>query len=330
MIVAGAKIDNPTVLAPLAGWTDSIYRRICKELGAGLVFTEMTSADGLIRNHPDSWELIEFSETERPLGIQLFGAEPVTLSLAAERVAQLRPDFIDLNFGCPAPKVVRRGGGSALLRDLNLVARIAKEVRAATNLPLTAKLRSGWDGNIAVEVSRILEDAGFAALTLHPRSQKMQFKGQADWSIIAQVKQAVRIPVIGNGDIKDAGDAKRMLDETGCDAVMIGRAARGNPWIFKEVLEFLQTGEEPNRATNLERIRMCIRHIEQEAQRYGPRRALLFMRKHISYYIKGMPQAGELRLHIFSRTTVESIIETLTEYLGTLGESVVLEQEWVV
>ncbi len=328
--LAGVKIDNPTVLAPLAGWTDGVYRKICKAFGAGLVFTEMVSADGLIRSHPESRELAEFTDEERPIGVQVFGAEAETLAEAVARISDLRPEFIDLNFGCPAPKVVKRGGGAALLRDLSLIERITRSVKGATDIPITAKMRSGWEETVVVEACRILEDCGITAVTVHPRTQKMQFKGQADWSLIAQVKQAVSIPVIGNGDVNTAHDAQRMLDETHCDLVMIGRAARGNPWIFRQVRDFLQKGEEPKSPSNLERIQVCISHIQEEAARYGARRALTFMRKHIAYYIKGMPQAGSMRLRLFSLSTVENVVETLVEYSSSLQHSIEPQEEFVI
>ncbi len=329
VILAGVKIDSPTVLAPLAGWTDGVYRKICKAFGAGLVFTEMVSADGLIRSHPESRELAEFADAERPIGIQVFGAEAETLAKAAVLISELRPEFIDLNFGCPAPKVVKRGGGAALLRDLRLIEKIVRAVKAATDVPITAKLRSGWEETVVVGACQMLQACGMAAVTVHPRTQKMQFKGQADWSLIAQVKQAVSIPVIGNGDINTAYDAKRMLEETGCDMVMIGRAARGNPWIFSQIRDYLQRGEEPKSPSDLERIRVCISHIKEEAAKYGARRALTFMRKHIAYYIKGMPQAGHLRLQLFSLSTVENVIKSLVDYSSSLQESIEPQKELV-
>ncbi|MDZ7346263.1 MAG: tRNA dihydrouridine synthase DusB, partial [candidate division KSB1 bacterium] len=228
-------------LAPLAGWSDSPFRQLCREFGADLVYSEMISADGVGRNQAKTLKLAEFVESERPIGLQVFGAEPETVAEAARILAQLKPDFIDLNFGCPAKKVVRRGAGSALLSDLPLLQKIAAAAVRAVDLPVTAKLRSGWDAasiNV-VEAARRLADVGIVALTVHPLTQTMQFSGKADWEIIRRVVEAVSIPVIGNGDVKSPADAQRMFKTTGCRGVMIGRAASANPWIFRQISQYL-------------------------------------------------------------------------------------------
>jgi len=308
---AGIEIQTQTALAPLAGWTDQVFRLICKDFGAGLIFTEMTSADGLVREQAKTLEYIQFSDKERPIGVQLFGAKPVILAEAARRVASYVPDFIDLNFGCPAKKVVKRGAGSALLKDLELTGQIAKAVVAATEIPVTAKIRSGWDKNVAVAASRILEDAGVAGVIVHPRTQRMQFKGQADWEIIADVKSAVSIPVIGNGDIKTAFDAKQMMDQTGCDMVMVGRAVCGNPWILSQINDYVQFGIEPQEPSSVERLQVCTRHFQAAIEKYGAQRATHLMRKQIAAYIKGMPKATELRRNIFSLDDAGQVLDTL-------------------
>lgn len=315
MFFAGIDIQTPTVLAPLAGWTDQVFRMICKDFGAGLIFTEMTSADGIVRKQTKTLEYVQFSEQERPLGVQLFGSEPDILADAAKHLARYQPDLIDINFGCPAKKVVKRGAGSALLKNLHLTGKIAKAVVAATDIPVTAKIRSGWDKNSAVDISKTLEDAGIAGLVVHPRTQKMQFAGQADWDIIADVKHAVSIPVIGNGDIKTAFDAKKMLEQTGCDMVMVGRAVCGNPWILAQINDYVQFGVEPQDPSPLERLKVCQKHFQAAIDRYGANRATHLMRKQIAAYIKGMPKATELRRNIFRLDDANQVLDTLQNYM---------------
>ncbi len=307
VFLAGIYIANQTVLAPLAGWTDSVFRRICKEFGVGLIFTEMASADALVRERQRTQDIIRFTDEERPIGIQIFGAEPETLARAAEIVSQLQPDFIDLNFGCPARKIVRRGGGAALMRDLDLIEAIGKAVVNATAIPITAKLRSGWHESVVVEACQRLEQVGVRAVTIHPRSQKMGFKGQADWSEIAAVKNAISIPVIGNGDIQCAEDAERMLQQTGCDLVMVGRAARGNPWIFSQIIAYLRDGKLLPPPTFAERVSLCIRHLEEQEKFYGPHKAVFTMRKHIAYYLKGTENITEFRRQLFSKSDIQAV-----------------------
>ncbi len=314
MILAGRQIDNPVVLAPLAGWTDSVFRRICKEFGVGLIYTEMASADALVRNRKRTLDICRFSPEERPIGVQLFGAEAETMAAAAKIVAELEPDFIDINFGCPAKKVVRRGGGSALMRDLQSIQSIGTAVVTATAIPVTAKLRAGWQETVVVEACQRLQDVGIAAVTIHPRTQKMGFKGQADWRLIADVKKAVSIPVIGNGDVNTAQDARRMLDETGCDLVMIGRAARGNPWIFKQVVEYLKDGVIIPPPSFEERLAMCIRHLEAQERFYGARVAVFNMRKHISYYLKGGEHVTQFREELFRQNDIFKVRASLLQF----------------
>lgn len=321
MILAGRHIENPVVLAPLAGWTDTVFRRICKEFGVGLIFTEMASADALVRNKERTMDICRFSEEERPLGIQLFGAEAETLAGAAAIVATLQPDFIDINFGCPAKKVVKRGGGSALMRNLSLIEEIGRAVVAASDIPVTAKLRAGWNDTVVVEACQQLEGAGVAAVTIHPRTQKMGFKGQADWRLIAAVKQAVSIPVIGNGDITCAADARRMIDETGCDLVMIGRAAQGNPWIFAQTIALLRDGIELPPPTPEERVALCIRHLEDQERQYGRQSAVYTMRKHIASYLKGAPHVAEMREQLFRQSDISVVREDLIRFRQSLLES---------
>jgi len=318
VFLAGTEIDKSLALAPLAGWTDMAFRRICKEKGADLLFTEMASADGIIRNKEKTLALINFSEYERPVGIQIFGAEPDILAKAVEIVSQYTPTFIDINFGCPAKKVVKRGAGSYLLKDLVLIEQIAKAVTKVSHIPITAKLRSGWDDIVVVKVSKILEECGFAMISVHPRTQKMQFKGHSDWNLIGEVKKVVNIPVIGNGDIKTANDALDMFKLTGCDGIMIGRAARGNPWIFKQVSDLIHKGIEPTLPIFSERITTCLKHLHYSQEIFGTDRAIHFMRKHIASYLKGLPGAADLRTRIFAQKNYKDVYETLNLYLNNL------------
>ncbi len=310
------------VLAPLAGWTDTVFRQICKEFGVGLIFTEMASADAIVRNRTRTMEICRFTAAERPIGIQLFGAEAKTLGQAAAIVAaELQPDFIDINFGCPAKKVVKRGGGSALMRDLSLLEAIGRAVVSASPIPVTAKLRAGWNDHVVVEASQQLEAAGVAAVTIHPRTQKMGFKGAADWRLIAAVKQVVTIPVIGNGDITCAADARRMFAETGCDLVMIGRAAQGNPWIFQQTIDLLQDGVEPPPPAAVERLRLCLHHLDLQEQTYGAQSAVFTMRKHIASYLKGLPNAAAVKAQIFRTSDFAQVRRELNDYSNTLAQA---------
>lgn len=320
MFLTGIEIDKPLALAPLAGWTDRAFRRICKENGADLLYTEMASADGIIRNQEKTLDLIKFSEDEKLLGIQIFGAEPETLAAAVEILARYNPTFIDINFGCPAKKIVKRGAGSFLLKDLRVIEQIAKAVTKVSQVPVTAKLRSGWDEINVVQVSQLLEECGINMLSIHPRTQKMQFKGHADWNLIGEVKQAVNIPVIGNGDIKTAYDALDMFNLTGCDGVMIGRAARGNPWIFKQVSDLIHKGITPIKPSFSECIQTCLNHLVYFQEMFGSEYKIYNMRKHIVSYLKGFPGASDLRTRIFAQKNYQDVYETLTFCLNNLED----------
>ena len=316
MKLATLNIDNPTVLAPLAGWSDAPFRRLAKDFGAGMVYTEMVSADGAIRAQKKTLALAEFEASERPIVIQVFGAEPDTMAGAVEIIAQMQPDFIDINFGCPAKKIVKRGAGSALMRDLPLLQEIAGAAVKATSIPIAAKLRSGWDmENInVVEASQRLEEVGVQLLAIHPRTQTQQFRGLSDWTLISAVKKAVSILVIGNGDIKDAYDAKKMLDETGCDAIMVGRAACARPWIFSQIRDYLLLREEPVEPALPERLKVCLRHMDYMVNVFGEKRAVYMMRKQVSLYLKGFPNASDLRKMIFGLDQYEDVKQVLLQF----------------
>ena len=294
--------EFPLYLAPMAGVTDKIFRKLCKEQGADVVVTEFVSAEGIFRKNDRTLRYLNFDEAERPLGVQLFGADPDHLAEAARSVAEwVRPDFIDLNFGCPVNKVVSRNGGSSLLRDCPLLEKVARSVvQAVAPFPVTAKIRIGWDqSNInATTTARILEEAGIQVLAVHGRTKEQGYSGEADWETIAKVVEAVKIPVIGNGDISSASDAKRRRDESGVAGMMIGRGAMSAPWIFREIKHYLATGEElapPSLETRWEFIRHhCKLGVEQEA-RGNETNTMHAMRARLTFYSHGMPGAKALR-----------------------------------
>ena len=316
MNIGDLRIDPPVLMAPLAGITDSVFRRLAREHGAGLVTTEMISAQGLIHGGLKTLQLMAFTPRERPIGVQLFGCDPRVMARAAQITARQEPDLIDLNFGCPARKVVGHNRGSALLRDLDLLERIVGAVVAAVDLPVTAKIRSGWDRRsiVAVEAARICAGCGAAAVTVHPRTREQGFSGQADWSLIAEVKRAVDIPVIGNGDIRRPEDGLRMIRETGCDAVMIGRGAMGRPWLLGRTAALLagrQPGPEPSVD---ERIELCLRHARLQLADRGGHTGIRQMRKHFGWYTKGFPGAARLRSVLVTRERLEDVEEVFRDY----------------
>jgi tRNA-dihydrouridine synthase B len=307
-------------LAPLAGVADSVFRTICRRHGAEVVVSEMVSADGLEFRSGPTCGLCQFTPGERPIGIQLFGSKPDHLAHAAAYVEEMfTPDFIDLNSGCPVPKVVQKNGGAALLKDLALFEQIvAGMVRAVHKTPVTVKLRSAWKHGdwIDAEFARAAENAGAAAVILHPRSKTMGFSGQALWERIALTKKAVRIPVIGNGDIQEPDDARRMLAETGCDAVMIGRGALGNPWIFSQARQIL-SGQPASPVSRRQRIDGLHNHIDQCAAAHGEALAYREMKKHFGWYLKGLPGSSAVRTAAFSARSTAELKEILNAYASS-------------
>lgn len=308
---------NELFLAPLAGVSETCFRRICRENGADAVVSEMVSAEGLLRKGKQTLRLLVFDEKERPIGIQLFGSDPSRMASAAAWVQEhIRPDFIDLNAGCPVRKVVGRGAGAALLKDPARFGAIVNAMVKAVSLPVTVKIRSGWTTGdwVDVEFARIAQDNGAKAVFLHARSKTMVFSGTALWERIRLVKQAVQIPVIGNGDIKTADDALRMKKETGCDGLMIGRGANGNPWVFNQIkLKFSARPDEP--VTNKMRLDTALLHIAMVRDHYGEKRALTDIRKHISWYIKGLKMATDYRNRVFRTKKTEELEEIVKEAL---------------
>ena len=310
-------MSRKVILAPLAGIADFPYRLIAKRCGAALVFTEMISAEGLLRGNTGTLRLLYFKPEERPIGVQIFGSNPETMASACRLINKLKPDLIDLNFGCPVKKVVKKNGGAALLKDLPLLKKMVSTVTRSAEVPVTVKTRSGWDQNnlVAIQVAKIAENCGASAITVHPRTQKDGFSKKADWNIIACVKEEVNIPVIGSGDVLSPQDAKKMLDHTGCDAVMIGRGSLGNPWIFSRTNHFLKYGELLPEPSLDEKIKICLKHAELSVKEKGEYVDIGTLRKHLVWYTKGMPRSKKLRQKLFVLETLDELKSAFYKYL---------------
>ncbi len=310
---------TPLYLAPQAGVSESPFRRLCRRFGADVVVSEFVSAAGIVMNSRRSRDYLRFDEEERPIGIQIFGADPAMMADAAAFVAEVyAPDFIDINFGCPVKKVVKRNGGSGCLRDLELVRRIVRAVDDATPLPTTVKIRSGFDEKTRdpVRIGLVCQEAGAQAICLHPRTRADMYSGEARWEEIAALVEAVEIPVIGNGDVRTGGDARRMRDETGCAAIMIARGSHGYPWIFREARAALDGKPIPPPPSVEERFRVCLEHA-RNAIRFerNPERAIIDFRKHLGWYTKGLPDGRRLRTELFQSETLEDVERLLERYL---------------
>ncbi len=316
--IGNVEIKNRTVLAPMAGIGNSSFRKIVKEMGCGLIYAEMVSDKALFYNSKKTIDMLYMEDMERPITQQIFGSDKESFVVAAKYVYEhMRPDIIDINMGCPVPKVaVRSQAGAALLKNSEKIREIVSSVVAAVPIPVTVKIRSGWDHEHinAVEVAQICEEAGASAICVHPRTRSQGYSGKADWSIIKQVKEAVSIPVIGNGDITSGRLAQQMIDETGCDAVMIGRGVLGRPWVIREINHYLETGEELEEPTPTERIDFCLKHLENLNQLKNEHLAVLEIRSHIAWYLKGLPKSNEIKNKIFLQTSIFDIINTLNEY----------------
>lgn len=316
MNIGNVKLENQYILAPMAGVTDLPFRLLCKEQGAGLLCMEMISAKALQYQNRNTKALLAIHEKEHPVALQLFGSDPQIISEQAKRIEELPFQILDINMGCPVPKIVKNGEGSALMRNPRLVYEIVHATVKAIQKPVTAKIRKGFDdGDInAVEIAKVLEEAGAAAVSVHGRTREQYYSGKADWDIIRQVKEAVSIPVIGNGDVTNAEKAVAMMEETGCDGVMIGRGAQGNPWIFSELAEYDRTGAIPPKPGIDEVREMMLRHARLQMEVKGEYIGIREMRKHTAWYTRGMRGASKLRALI---NQVESY-EELEELLKTL------------
>ena len=316
-MIGNVKIKNQVVLAPMAGICNSAFRQICKDMGCGLIYAEMVSDKAIAYNNQKTIDMLYMTDKERPIAQQIFGSEVTSFVEAAKYIeSTMHPDIIDINMGCPVPKVALRAqAGAALLKDLNKIYEIVYSVVQAVNVPVTVKIRSGWDKNHinAVEVAKAAEKAGASAICVHPRTRSQGYSGTAEWNIIKQVKENVSIPVIGNGDIRTPGDAKRMLDETNCDAVMIGRGVLGNPWLIKNTINYLEGKDLINVSIN-DRVDMCLKHLDLLCSFKSKKLASLEIRNHIAWYFKGIKGANILKNKIYQTTNIHDIILLLNEF----------------
>ena len=317
--IGNVTIKNKVVMAPMAGISNSAYRRICKEMGCGLIYAEMVSDKAISFGNKKTIDMLYMTDFERPIAQQIFGTDVESFVTAAKYIEEtMHPDIIDINMGCPVPKVaVRAQAGSALLKNPQKIKEIVSAVVNAVKVPVTVKIRSGWDNKHinAVEVAKICEEAGASAICVHPRTRSQGYSGKADWSIIKDVKTAVSVPVIGNGDIKTPEDAAKMLNETGCDAVMIGRGLLGNPWLIKNTL-LLLNNKKYTLATKEDKIKMCIKHLEYLRQTKPEKLAILEIRSHLSWYLKGIQGANNIKNKVYQCSNIHDIMLLLNDFLG--------------
>lgn len=318
LTIGNVTLDNNIVLAPMAGVTDLPFRLLCREMGAGLVCMEMVSAKAIYYNSKNTEELMEIHPGEFPASLQLFGSDPKIISEMAKRIEERPFAILDFNMGCPVPKVVNNGEGSALLKNPILVGEILSSLVKAIDKPVTVKIRKGFNDQLinAPEIAHIAEECGVAAVAVHGRTREQYYSGEADWDIIRQVKERVNIPVIGNGDVDSGEKAKALLDTTGCDGVMIGRACEGNPWIFREVKAYLEDGTILDRPTAMEKMQMILRHADLLEQYKGEYIAVREMRKHLSWYTVGMANSARFRQQINQMESMEQLRDSVHEIFG--------------
>lgn len=314
--IGNVTIDCPVVLAPMAGVTDLPFRLLCREMGVGLLSMEMVSAKAILYKNRNTESLMEIAPGENPIALQLFGSDPEILGEIAAQIQNRPFDILDFNMGCPVPKVVNNQEGSALMKQPELVREIASSLVKASEKPVTVKIRKGFDDAHvnAVEIAKILEDCGVAAVAVHGRTREQYYSGKADWEIIRKVKEAVSIPVIGNGDVDSPKAAVEMLEQTGCDGVMIGRAAQGNPWLFREIRHYLETGEELPRPSMDEVKEMILRHARLQVEYKGLDVGMREMRKHVAWYTAGFPHSAKLRSEVNAVGTLEELGELLQNW----------------
>ena len=315
--IGNVEIKNRIVFAPMAGISNESFRGIIKEMGAGLIYSEMVSNWGIIYNSKNTLDLLKINDQERPISIQIFGSDIDSFINAAKFVCEnIKPDILDINMGCPVPKVALKSqAGSALLKNPKKIYEIVKSVVDNVNIPVTVKIRAGWDNDSinCVEVAKLIEKAGASAIAIHPRTRSQGYSGNADWSLIKKVKDAVNIPVIGNGDIKTIYDAKRMLEETSCDAVMIGRATIGNPWFIKECVEYIENNNEISKPSYMDRLNMILRHYELIKKNEGERKAILEIKTHALAYLKYIPKTKELKVEIATSKNEEEFLNCINK-----------------
>ncbi|MGL5642164.1 MAG: tRNA dihydrouridine synthase DusB [Paraclostridium sp.] len=317
MKIGNVILDNKVFLSPMAGVTDLPFRLICKEQDCGMLYTEMINAKALCYDDQNTKKMLKIEAEEHPVAVQIFGSDPAFMSGAAEILNEYPNEILDINMGCPAPKVVKNGDGSALMKNPKLTEEVLKAVVNKSKKPVTLKIRKGWDDNSvnAVEIAKIAEASGISALAIHGRTREQYYSGKADWDIIAKIKESIDIPVIGNGDVFEVEDAVNMINKTNCDAIMIGRGAQGNPWIFKRINHYMQTGEILPGPTGDEKINTALRHLKLAVEEHGEYIAVREMRKHIAWYLKGLRGSARLRDEVNKIESYEEVVNKLSYYL---------------